>query len=61
MPPLYASAWSSGFGTLYTALYRPLDRSLELIWPDAILRFSIDNFVEVHQTLDFVSGARQLA
>lgn len=61
MPPLYASAWTSGFGTLYTALYKPLDRSLELIWPDAILKFSVDEFPEVHQALDFGASSRQFA
>ena len=52
-PPLYASAWSRGFGTLYTALYRPLNRSLELCWPDTKLSFSTSDFVELDQGLYF--------
>jgi predicted choloylglycine hydrolase len=32
-PPLYSTAFSSGFGTLYTAAYRPDERSVELHWP----------------------------
>ncbi len=32
-PPLYSTAFASGFGTLYTAAYRPHEQSLELHWP----------------------------
>lgn len=32
-PPLYSTAFSSGFGTLYTAAYRAQDRTLALHWP----------------------------
>lgn len=37
-PPLYSTAFDFGFGTLYTAAYRPRDRSLELHWPGALCR-----------------------
>ena len=43
-PPLYAHAFARGFGTLYTAAYRPLERSLELLWPDASRRYALDAF-----------------
>ena len=33
-PPLYSTAFDDGFGTLYTAAYRPLARSFELHWPN---------------------------
>ena len=33
-PPLYSLAFSSGFGTLFTAAYRPRDRSMALCWPN---------------------------
>ncbi len=32
-PPLYSLAFSRGFGTLYTAVYSPRRRALELHWP----------------------------
>ena len=32
-PPLHSEEYARGFGTLYTALYRPRDASLELHWP----------------------------
>jgi predicted choloylglycine hydrolase len=34
-PPLYSVAFGAGFGTLYTAVYRPLKRELVLAWPGA--------------------------
>ncbi|MEP6561615.1 MAG: C45 family peptidase [Nakamurella sp.] len=33
-PPLYSTQYWRAFGTVYTALYRPADRSVELYWPD---------------------------
>jgi predicted choloylglycine hydrolase len=32
-PPLYSLAYGAGFGTLYTAVYRPRDFAMELRWP----------------------------
>ena len=45
-PPLYSTAFSQGFGTLYTAVYRPRKREMELRWPGTIWPLSMDNFVE---------------
>lgn len=45
-PPLYSTAFTSGFGTLYTAAYRPKSRGLELIWPDRVWAKSLDRFEE---------------
>lgn len=33
-PPLYNSAYSAGFGTLYTAVYTPSAGTVEYRWPD---------------------------
>ncbi|NND91071.1 MAG: hypothetical protein HKN42_09415 [Granulosicoccus sp.] len=33
--PLYSTAFSSGFGTLYTAAYQPGEKMLEMLWPGA--------------------------
>lgn len=33
--PLHATAYAEGFGTVYTAVYRPADGTLEYRWPDA--------------------------
>jgi len=45
-PPLYSTAFKQGFGTLYTAVYRPRKREMELRWPGTIWPLSLDNFIE---------------
>ena len=45
-PPLYSTAFKQGFGTLYTAVYRPRKREMELRWPGTVWPLSLDNFVE---------------
>jgi len=34
-PPLHSTQYAKGFGTLYTAVYRPSQRAVELHWPGA--------------------------
>jgi predicted choloylglycine hydrolase len=36
--PLYNRAYGKAFGTLYTALYRPVEGTVEYIWPDVTWR-----------------------
>ncbi len=45
-PPLYSTAFTSGFGTLYTAAYRPLERSIEINWPGKTWKKSFAQFPE---------------
>ncbi|MGB3177282.1 MAG: C45 family peptidase [Albidovulum sp.] len=45
-PPIYSTAFSQGFGTLYTAVYRPRLGQMDLRWPRAVWPFDINNFVE---------------
>jgi predicted choloylglycine hydrolase len=45
-PPLYTTSLSRGFGTLYTAVYRPLTGQVELRWPGATWRQSFADFRE---------------
>ena len=45
-PPLYSTRWASGYGTLYTAAYRPAATSLELRWPGARMDLGCDVFAE---------------
>ena len=44
--PLYQNAWARGYGTLYTAVYRPLSGSIDLHWPGAVWTQSLRNFEE---------------
>ena len=51
-PPLYSTAFNAGFGTLYTAVYRPRLRQMELRWPGTVWPLSLNHFEE---------GARRVA
>jgi predicted choloylglycine hydrolase len=45
-PPLYATAFAHGYGTLYTAVYRPQTRDVEYRWPSQSWTLGFDNFEE---------------
>jgi predicted choloylglycine hydrolase len=45
-PPLHSLEYAAGFGTLYTAAYRPADGAVDYLWPSARWRQSIDAFAE---------------
>lgn len=55
-PPLYSGAFSSGFGTLYTAAYRPDEKSVELRWPGRTWKKSFSDFETDHVRLVFPSS-----
>ena len=42
-PPLYSLAFERGYGTLYTAVYEPASRSLDLRWPGQSWSFDFDH------------------
>jgi predicted choloylglycine hydrolase len=52
-PPLYAEKFSKGWGTLYTAVYRPEQRLAEYLWPGTRCTWSIDDFVESTVRISF--------
>jgi predicted choloylglycine hydrolase len=43
-PPLRSTAYGSGFGTLYTAVHRPVEGVVEYRWPGVRWRQSLDAF-----------------
>lgn len=45
-PPIYSTAFDRGFGTLYTAVYRPRLGEMELRWPGASWHFGLRDFDE---------------
>ncbi len=45
-PPLYSTAFDRGFGTLYTAIYRPRQGEAEFRWPGEVWRFKIGELQE---------------
>jgi len=62
-PPLYTTAYDNGFGTLYTAAYRPASGTARFIWPDGDLHLGIGEFRESerHQTFGSTAESRGAA
>jgi len=52
-PPLYSTAFSAGFGTLYTAVYRPRKKQMEIRWPGTVWSMSLDRFEESSRDVQF--------
>ncbi|MFO1154818.1 MAG: C45 family peptidase [Rhodospirillales bacterium] len=58
MPPLFSRNYARGFGTVYTAAYRPLEGSVTLRWPDqAPWRQSFREFTEGHRRVCYKGHA----
>ena len=55
--PLYSSAFAKGYGTLYTAVYRPEQLEVEYRWPTQTWRFGFDAFEEGSRTVAFEAEA----
>ena len=54
-PPLYSTAFSSGFGTLYTAAYRPRRGEVDINWPGRTWNKGFAAFPEDHVRVVFPS------
>lgn len=52
-PPLHVANFTWGWGTLYTAVYRPWADTMSLVWPGSELTRSIDAFGEAEVPLRF--------
>jgi predicted choloylglycine hydrolase len=48
-PPLYSTAFDRGFGTLFTAVYKPKRKTMALRWPEGEWSFDLDSFQEGHK------------
>ncbi len=57
-PPLYSSAYEAGFGTLYTAVYRPARGQMEYRWPRGIWAFDLADFSEATWRIQTPDAAR---
>jgi predicted choloylglycine hydrolase len=52
-PPLYATDYQRGFGTIYSAIYRPGRGAMELRWPGFSWRQSFHNYREEERMVRF--------
>jgi predicted choloylglycine hydrolase len=57
-PPLHSTAYASGFGTLYTAVHRPAEGTVEYRWPGALMRQSFDGYEEGSRTIRLPGAKR---
>jgi predicted choloylglycine hydrolase len=48
--PLFSTSYAHGFGTLYTAVYRPRELAMEVRWPAHAWVLGFDAFEEAHHT-----------
>jgi predicted choloylglycine hydrolase len=55
-PPLYSTAFSSGFGTIYTAAYHPAEGRADYLWPGFTMSQTFDDFVPTDHTPGFTEG-----
>jgi predicted choloylglycine hydrolase len=55
--PLFSTANDSGFGTLYTAAYRPAEGRVDFRWPSFTWRQAFDKFDEDEHTEVLAQGA----
>ena len=54
--PLRQDRFAQGFGTLFTAEYAPLERSMVLIWDTERWAQSLDQFDEGRRIIDYAAG-----
>ncbi|WP_224484930.1 C45 family autoproteolytic acyltransferase/hydolase [Robertkochia aurantiaca] len=54
-PPLYSSRFNEGFGTLYTAVYRPAEGVVQMRWAKEEMHQSFKSFTEGHKYIRFDS------
>jgi predicted choloylglycine hydrolase len=52
-PPLFQAAYLRGYGTLYSAVYRPHSISVELLWPGQRWAQSLASFSAGERTIVF--------
>jgi predicted choloylglycine hydrolase len=58
--PLYATQFSRGFGTLYTAVYRPHSRTVTYRWPGEAWDLALHAFTPGTRTVRLSEGADRL-
>ena len=51
--PLYNTRFAEGFGTIYTAVYRPAEGTVQIRWPNETVRQSFDAFQEQYKLIKY--------
>lgn len=50
---LYNTRFTEGFGTLYTAVYKPSENLMQLHWPNKFIEQTFDNFHEADHLINY--------
>ncbi|MEX2597921.1 MAG: C45 family peptidase [Salibacteraceae bacterium] len=58
-PPLFNTAYEKAFGTLYTAAYYPIDRSVRFIWQGKEIYQSFEHFEEGKSSILLKTNAKR--
>ena len=56
-PPIYNTGHHRGFGTLYTAVYRPFTAAAEYLWPSTSWACDMTDFTERQHTIEYALPA----
>ncbi|MFK8036918.1 MAG: C45 family autoproteolytic acyltransferase/hydrolase [Crocinitomicaceae bacterium] len=56
--PLYNTLFKEGFGTIYTADYRPKEGTLQLHWKGETMSQSFDDFTEETRTIEYAKQTK---
>jgi len=51
--PLYNNLFKEGFGTLFTAVYRPAEGTVETRWPSVSVKQTFSDFKEVYKLINY--------
>lgn len=52
--PLYSPLFDQGFGTLFTAVYNPIEGTVQWRWPDEDISVSFEDFKEESKLIKFI-------
>ncbi len=55
-PPLYNTRFTEGFGTLYTAIYRPAEGTMQIRWPNEEVSQSFTDFQELYRLIQYTAS-----
>lgn len=58
--PLYNTAYEKAFGTLYTALYHPMQRTARMLWPGKFIDLSLEAFEAKRMQVPLKTNANRL-
>ncbi len=53
LAPLYSTNYISGFGTLYTSIYYPIEKVIEIRWPDSNWILGFEHFAQGQRVIQY--------